>query len=56
MWSDAPRSVGSVGTTNRMVVPMTVMVRVSLVDSYSPIGADASGSIDALDTGAAWLG
>jgi hypothetical protein len=51
MWSDAPRSVGSVGTTNRMVVPMTVMVRICLVNSHSPIGADASGSVDSIDTG-----
>ena len=51
MWSDAPRSVGSVGTTNRTVVPITVMVRICLANSYSPIGADASRSIDAIDTG-----
>ena len=51
MWSDAPRSVGSVGTTNRMVVPMTVMVRICLVNSHSPIGTDASGSVDSIDTG-----
>jgi hypothetical protein len=51
MWSNAPRSVGAVGAGNRTVVTITVMVRVSLVDSYSPIGADASGSIDAIDTG-----
>jgi hypothetical protein len=49
--SDASRSVGSVGTTNRTVVPITVMMRICLVDSHSPIGADASGSIDAIDTG-----
>ena len=51
MGSDAPRSVRSVGATNRTVIPITVMVRICLVDSYSPIGADASGSIDAIDTG-----
>ena len=51
MRSDAPRSVGALGAGNRTVVTITVMVRVSLVDSYSPIGADASGSIDAIDTG-----
>jgi hypothetical protein len=51
MWSDAPRSVGSVGTTNRMVVPITVMVRICLVNSHSPIGTDASGSVDSIDTG-----
>jgi len=50
MWSDAPRSVGSVGTTNRTVVPITVMVRICLANSYSPIGADASRSVDSIDT------
>jgi hypothetical protein len=58
MRSDAPRSVGAVGAANRtvititvMMVAITVMVRICLVDSHSPIGADASGSIDAIDTG-----
>jgi hypothetical protein len=58
MWSNAPRSVGAVGAGNRtvvtitvMMVAITVMVRIRLVDSHSPIGADASGSIDAIDTG-----
>ena len=51
MWSDAPRSVGAVGAGNRTVVTITVMVGICLVDSHSPIGADASGSIDAIDTG-----
>ena len=50
MGSDAAGSVGSVGTTNRMVVPITVMVRICLVNSHSPIGADASGSVDSIDT------
>jgi hypothetical protein len=50
MGSDAPRSVGSVGTTNRMVVPITVMVRICLANSHSPIGADASGSVDSIGT------
>ena len=50
MGSDAPRSVGSVGTTNRTVVPITVMVRICLANSYSPIGADASRSVDSIDT------
>ena len=50
MWSDAPGSVGSVGTTNRMVVPITVMVRICLVNSHSPIGTDASGSVDSIGT------
>ena len=50
MGSGAPRSVGSVGTTNRTVVPITVMVRICLANSHSPIGADASGSVDAIGT------
>ena len=48
MGSDAPRSVGSVGTTNRMVVPITVMVRICLANSHSP--TDASGSVDSIGT------
>ena len=51
MWSNAPSSVGAVGAGNRMMVAITVMVRICLVDPDSPIGADASGSIDAIDTG-----
>ncbi len=52
MGSDAPRSVGTVGTTNRtVVVPVTVVVRICLANSHSPIGADASGSVDSIDTG-----
>jgi len=50
MRSDAPRSVGAVGAANRTVVPITVTVRICLANSHSPIGADASGSIDAIDT------
>jgi hypothetical protein len=51
MGSDAPRSVGTVRATNRTVVPITVMVRICLANSHSPIGADASGSVDSIDTG-----
>ena len=51
MWSDAPRSVRSVGTTNRTVmVPITVVVRICLANSHGPIGADASGSVDSIGT------
>jgi hypothetical protein len=50
MRSDAPRSVGAVGATNRTVVPITVMVRVCLANSHRPVGSDASGSIDAIGT------
>ena len=50
MGSDAPRSVGPVGATNRTVVPITVMVRICLANSHSPIGADASGSVDSIGT------
>ena len=51
MWSDAPRSVGPVGATNRtVVVPVTVVVRICLANSHSPIGADASGSVDSIGT------
>ena len=41
----------TVVTITVMMVAITVMVRICLVDSHSPIGADASGSIDAIDTG-----
>jgi hypothetical protein len=50
MRSDAPRSVGAVGAGNRTVVTITVMVRVWLVDSHSPIGADASRSVNSIGT------
>jgi hypothetical protein len=50
MRSDAPRSVGSVRTTNRTVVPITVTVRICLANAHSPIGADASGSVDSIGT------
>ena len=51
MWSDAPRSVGPVGATNRTVmVPVTVVVRICLANSHSPIGADASRSVDSIGT------
>jgi hypothetical protein len=50
MGSDAPRSVGSVRTTNRTVVPITVMVRICLANAHGPIGADASGSVDSIGT------
>ena len=51
MRSDAPRSVRSVGTTNRtVVVPVAVVVRICLANSHSPIWADASGSVDSIDT------
>ena len=50
MGSDAPRSVGSVGTTNRMVVPITVMVRICLANSHSPIGAHTSRSVNSIGT------
>ena len=50
MGSDAPRSVGPVGATNRTVVPITMMVRICLVNSHSPIGADASRSVDSICT------
>jgi hypothetical protein len=50
MGSDASCSVGPVGATNRTVVPITVMVRICLANSHSPIGADASGSVDSIGT------
>jgi hypothetical protein len=50
MGSDAPRSVGPVGATNRTVVPITMMVRICLVNSHTPIGADASRSVDSICT------
>ena len=58
MGSDASRSVGTVGATNRTVVPITVVVRVWLANSHSPIGADASRSVDSIGTSGclAWLG
>ena len=50
-------SVGTVGATNRTVVPMTVTVRIWLAHSHSPIRADASRSVDSIGTsgGVAWL-
>jgi hypothetical protein len=58
MGSDASRSVGTVGATNRTVVPITVMARIRLANSNSPIGSDAASPIDAIDTSGcvAWLG
>jgi hypothetical protein len=50
MGSDAPRPVGTVGATNRTVVP-TVMARIWLANSHSPVGADAPSTIDPIDTG-----
>jgi hypothetical protein len=41
----------TVVTITVMMVAVTVVVRICLVDSHSPIGADASRSIDAIDTG-----
>jgi hypothetical protein len=51
MGSNAPRSVGTVGATNRTVVPMTVMVRIWFANSHSPVRADAPSPIDPIDTG-----
>jgi hypothetical protein len=58
MGSNAPRPVGTVGATNRTVVPVTVMARIWLANSHSPIGSDAASPIDAIDTSGcvAWLG
>ena len=58
MGSDAPGSVGTVGATNRTLVPITVMARIRLANSHSPVGADASSPIDPIDTGGSvtWLG
>jgi hypothetical protein len=58
MGSDAPGSVGTVGATNRTVVPITVMVRIWLANSHSPIGADTSSPIHSIDASGcvAWLG
>jgi hypothetical protein len=50
MGSDAPRPVGTVGATNRTVVPITVMVRIWLAHSYGPVGADAPSPIHPIDT------
>jgi hypothetical protein len=50
MGSDAPRSVGTVRATNRTVVPITVTVRICLANSHSPMGANASGSVDSIGT------
>ena len=58
MGSDTSRSVGTVGATNRTVVPITVMARIWLANSQSPVGSDAASPIDAIDTSGcvAWLG
>jgi hypothetical protein len=55
MGSDAPRPVGTVGAT---VVPITVMARIWLANSHSPIWSDAASPIDAIDTSGwvTWLG
>ena len=50
MGSDTSRSVGTVGATNRTMVPITVTVRVWFANPHSPIGADASRSVDSIDT------
>ena len=50
MGSDAPRSVESVGATNRTVVPITVTVRICLANSHRSVRADASGSVHAIGT------
>ena len=44
------RSVRAMGAFNRTVVPITVTVRICLANSYSPVGTDASSSIDAIGT------
>jgi hypothetical protein len=58
MGSNAPCPVGAMSATNRTVVPITVMVRVWLANSHSPVGTDASSPIDSIDTGGCmtWLG
>ena len=58
MGSGTSRSVGTVGATNRTVVAITVMMRIWLANSHSPIGSDAASPIDAIDTSGcvAWLG
>ena len=50
MGSDAPRSVGAMGATSRTVITVTVTVRICLANSHSPIGADASRSVDSIGT------
>jgi hypothetical protein len=50
MGSNTPRSVRAMGAINRTVVPITVTVRICLANSHSPVGADASSSIDAIGT------
>jgi hypothetical protein len=58
MGSNTSRSVGTVGATNRTVVPITVMARIWLANSHSPVGADAPSPIDPIDTSGCvtWLG
>jgi hypothetical protein len=58
MGSDAPRPVGTVGATNRTVVAITVMPRIWLANSHSPVGADTPSPIYPIDTSGcvAWLG
>ena len=50
MGSNTPRSVRAMGAINRTAVPITVTVRICLANSYSPVGTDASSSIDAIGT------
>jgi hypothetical protein len=58
MGSNAPCPVGAMSATNRTVVPITVMVRIWLANSHSPVGADTPSPIDPIDTGGCvtWLG
>jgi hypothetical protein len=50
MGSDASRSVGPMSASNRTVVSITVTVRIWLAHSHSPIGANASRSVDSIGT------
>ena len=50
MGSNTPRSVPAMSAINGTVVPITVTVRICLANSYSPVGTDASSSIDAIGT------
>jgi hypothetical protein len=58
MGSNTACPVGAMSATDRTVVPITVMARIWLAHSHSPVGADAPSPIDPIDTSGcvAWLG
>lgn len=50
MGPDAARSVRPVGATNRTMVPISVMMRIWLANTYGAMGSDASRPVNPIDT------